>query len=81
MNKTKILEAFYILTDALAEEAEDEVTLKWTVTKRELKVLRCICRTDVSVPGVVQERYPGVGLHETRDVLRSLGAEINRLPS
>ena len=78
MNTQKIQEAFDILKDALADEA-DSVTLKWTVSKRDLGVLRFICRLNVTIPSDVNQHFPGVKLGEVEDVLNSLGTEIDRL--
>jgi hypothetical protein len=82
MDKQKIKEALDVLK-AFIDEGEtavnDQVTLKWTVSKRDLAVLRTICRTDISVPAVVQRCYK-IAVSETREVLLSLGAAIDRLP-
>ena len=80
MDKQKIKEALDLLKAAIDDD-DDQVTLKWTVSNRELDVLRFICRMDVSIPNVVRKSYPGVATDETRDVLRALAVTINNVSS
>ena len=78
MNKQKIQEALDVLTAAVAE-ATDSVTLQWTATQHEMKVLRAICRADISVPTAIIRRDPEMSRVEVREVLQSLAREIDSL--
>ena len=82
MNKKMIQEAFDLLKDALEADDNDQATLKWTASLRDLKVLRSICRADISVPKVLSECYPGVvTTYEVRRVLHSIGVAIDGITS
>lgn len=76
MNMQKIKEALATLTAAIEGE-EDTLTLKWTVSKRDMAVLRSICLTTVDVANAVHRNYPGVSTYEAVLALDSLTRAID----